>query len=70
MTDITLEEAKEIMEKEWEDTFVGSKRKWKAAVKLVIPALSQRITLKNATPARLYKPLPGEALEEGSIDDG
>ena len=60
-----LEKAREILEKEEEDTFMGSEKDWKAAVKLGYGALERVIDYKKAHICGMhYTPLPGETEED------
>jgi len=55
-----LEEAVEILEKEWEDTWMGSEAKWKKAVKLGYEALKREIANRENPDFVMVGKLPGE----------
>jgi len=57
---VKLERAIEILEKEEEDTFMGSEKEWKAAVKLGIEALKIIKGSRGVCSVIIAPPLPGE----------
>ena len=60
---MTLKEAIKILEKEEEDTWLGSEREWKAAVKLGIEAIKRCQYIAKHTDRWAAVLLPGETEE-------
>ncbi len=58
-----LDRASEILEKEEEDTWLGSEKEWKAAVKIGYEAIKGIKAVRQLHPELSPFPLPGETEE-------